>query len=332
MSGRVLGLECPSFIVDSKKRDSGTVSNFTHQFEMQNHHTFNQVAMISCRIPKTYYLAQSNTGILSFNVDEGGIIRTVTVPEGNYSYESFRYVIEGLLNGVTAGYVYVMSFPNEATEAQTNKYTFTLTGTPPSQPIFIMTDNSDRIVELLGFEDNAINTFNANVLSSSKPVRFEYTAYVTVRSSISRNGGSSAEDSAVLARIPVGNVGFNDYIEYNMVSLEDSSRILTNSTNNSFSFSLYDDRDELINLRQHHWSCTVMVYEYNNASELSINDLRLKYLKNPYEEAILTEAPLNESQQELTKQETGAVKAHKIKVEDDRLQRAKVSAHHAAVS
>ena len=328
MSGRVLGLECPSFIVDSRYRDSGEVSNFVHEFPVRNNHMFNNVAMISCRIPKSYYLAQSNNGIMSFSIDENGVSRTITIAEGNYSFESFRSVLEGLLN--IGGWGYIVTFPDDATEPQTSKYTFTVSGNAGIQPIITMTTSSKRIDELLGFVDSSVNTFVADKLTSTYPVRFEYTSYITVRSNISRNGGASSEDTSVLARIPVGNVSPFDYIEYTMINLEDSTRVMTNTNNNAFSFGIYDDRDELINLNGHNWSCTVLLYEYNNASDLSINDLRLKYLSNPYEEAILTEGARDQSQIKITKEEEGAqIKAKQML--KDRAEQAKVRAHHEAI-
>lgn len=312
MSGRILGINCPSFNIFSKDRDSGTIENFIHNLQIDQNHGFNNVALVSARIPKSYYTAQSSHGNLTFGLHEDGLEQNITIPEGNYNSTNFAVVLKGLLDAASVlmghTYVYTVTSPNSATEPQTFKYTYTVTGNAGVQPYFHMHNESFRISEFLGFLNETNNVFVGDSLTSFKPFRFEHTEFITIKSNISRNSGSSHEDASVLARIPVGNITAGDIIEYRLVNLEDSTRVMTNRNSNAFSFTLHDDQDRLINLNYYDWSCTIMLYEYNNDSELTINDLRIKYIKDPLQEALIGQIPGIESSALLAQEETGIKK------------------------
>lgn len=289
MSSYVLG-NAPSFLVDSKTRIGGDINNFSHILHMPNNNTFNMVAVTYVRIPRTYYLIDSRRGDNYFLLDEDGSLVTVTVADGNYTREAFMLKIVAALNTASPnGYTYAIAYPNSATDTQTLKFTFTVTGNGLIQPIFNFSNTySECIAKVMGFTVNIAYisySFSGSSLTSEKPIRLVHTDFVTIKSSLSVNEGNLNEGSSTIVKIPV----YSDTtdIEYTMINLEDSARRLVNSQTNVHQFSLYDDDDMLLDLNGNDWHCQVMAFEYNNVSELIINDLRLKYLDNKPKEVLL---------------------------------------------
>ena len=123
------------FYVDShqKLNESDTDSNFSYYFDT-NGETYDYVAVMQATIPKSYYLVQE--GRNTFILNENGNYVTITVPIGNYSRSSFRATIQSLLTAQSPlGFIYTVSIPNVATQADTGKYTFTVSDPLPSMPI-----------------------------------------------------------------------------------------------------------------------------------------------------------------------------------------------------
>lgn len=284
MSGRVLN-NSPTFVIDSRNRSTGNTNDFTYVINVKTDHKFDNFCVVQAQIPKSYYLIDSTRKDTTFILQEGLSQAVITVPDGDYNVFSFQPVLTSALNtGSPNGYTYAISYPNSQVQAQTNKYTYSVTGNSGVQPSFIFgPDNVSRsITNLMGFfPDVGTYSFVANTLRSNITLRFQHTFYLQIKSSAARQPNSLDVDTSVLCTIPIGDTVDYGMIIYNLVELNDASVELTNPGSNIFDFALYDDNDELINLQGQDWSMRVMLYDYNNVSDMQINDLHLKYLEEP---------------------------------------------------
>ena len=82
--------------VDSINRVSGTVGNFNYNITLPQGIAFNKVVVLNCTIPKTYYLIQA--GYNTFTLRELSVNTIITIPAGNYSFNTWKTTITNLLN------------------------------------------------------------------------------------------------------------------------------------------------------------------------------------------------------------------------------------------
>ena len=279
----------PSYNIDSKDKEyvTDTISSFSHRFNLSKNSRYNRITLISARIPKSYYTAQSAHGNLSFVLVEDVLSTIITIPEGNYNVNSFSYVLTNLLNNQSPnGFTYSMSFPNSYIEPQTFKYTFSVTGNA-FQPSFLFTSKSFRIIEFLGFKSEGTFPFVSNSLISQRSVKFQHTSYITLRTSMSESRDSVDTDSSILARINVSDVPDGGDIIYEIQDGRDAERVLSNTSSNLYDFQLYDDNNRLLEL-SHNWSCVILLSEANRTDEFLINDIQLRHVNSLQDEAILS--------------------------------------------
>ncbi len=284
MSGRVLN-SSPTYVIDSRNRLSGNTNDFTYIINVKTDHKFDNFCVVQAQIPKSYYLIDSSRSDTTFILQEGLSQAIISIPDGNYNIYSFQPVLTSALNAASPnGYTYSISYPNGQVAAQTNKYTYSVSGNSGVQPSFVFGPGitSRGITNLMGFlPDDITYNFSGNMLISNVTLRFQHTFYLQIKSSSARQPLSQDPDTSVLCTIPVGNTIDSGMIVYDLIELNDASVELTNPGNNIFDFALYDDNDELINLQGQDWSMRVMLYDYNNVSDMQINDLHLKYLEEP---------------------------------------------------
>jgi len=274
--------------------------------------------MTAARIPKSFYTLQSQHEI-SFTLEEDSLTREISFVEGNYNVVSFPIILKQLLEAASLdmghAYVYNITYPDDFTEVQTELYTYTVSNNGGIQPKFIFTEeNSRRIVDLMGFDFDQTVQFDTDVLYGQYSVSFQLTKYLVIRSNICVNTGNSDADSSVLARLDISNVKNGDTLDWQMTSLEDSSRILRKDSN-VFAFSIYDDRGRLLDLFED-WNISLVLYEYNNSNDLLINDLKLKHLIHKQEEDTILLDRFNAEQEIKAGNEEGIKEALKQKPEN----------------
>lgn len=165
--------------INSRNRISGTNSDFTHYVEFPDNFEPQYVGVLQCLIPKSYYLIEDNYN--TFIVEENGVQRTITMTPGNYNRRSFASVLTTLLN--TGTFVYTISYPS-STEADTGKFTFTVTNNSGIQPKFIFQTN---VYEQMGFDPNSTNIFSANSLTSQNVIKMQSEDALFIHSDICQN-------------------------------------------------------------------------------------------------------------------------------------------------
>lgn len=319
-----ISFDKPSFMVDSREREPGalnTIEDFDIRIELPKNNKFNQVSISTVIIPKSYYnitdrvlgtdtdgsTKEPNNNVYSFNhnqfvLAEGTSSGVITLPAANYNSINFPVVMKDLLETASTGFgnnfIYDITYPDPTTEADTRKWTFTVSNNGATQPIFyfpiVQPINKPegsgarnkkepvRITEIMGFNaelNNGQRVFSGNTLTSDNMVDFELTKYIVIKSNISLDQGNQSGDNAILGTIPVTNVPDGGVINYELQQLEDESKFLANNRKNIYSFSLWDDHDEPVNLNGINWFVKLFVYEYNPFFELAINDIRIRQLQ-----------------------------------------------------
>mgnify|MGYP003670663946 FL=1 len=275
-----IGLDKPSFLVNSANRISGTNESFNHIIDLDDTgNIYDQIAVTSVTIPKSYYnLSFDSILVLS----ENGSIRNIPFSKGDYNINNLKALVVSKLNAASpTGYTYTMTSPDPLTEVDTRKFTFGCNA-PLSIVITLNAINNTRLHHFLGFIEGVPNTF-VNVggnltLVSPRTYNFEHTKYIVVKSNISHNSGNLDNDTEVLVRIPITNPN-QRIIHYRLISLEDEIKTLYDPHKNEFRFSLYDDEDRLLDLNGDEWSMTLFVARHNYHDEISINHIKVENIE-----------------------------------------------------
>ena len=91
----ILGEQFLHVLVDSKRRQTGTTSNFTFKIDFPADQQYNRVLVQQVLISQTFYLFQDGTN--TFVLSVGGVQYPITIPVGNYTNTTFAAVIGQLL-------------------------------------------------------------------------------------------------------------------------------------------------------------------------------------------------------------------------------------------
>src|SRR5665647_33367 len=172
-----------TFYVNSRNRIAGDDANFCMMVPIPAGSKYTHVCVLDMAIPKSYYLIQA--GFNTFTLVEGLIQTTISIPPGNYSRRSLQAVLITLLNaGSPNHWVYNVTYPNTATQADTGKFTFTVTGNS-SQPSILCTIN---VFEVLGFNTNSTNVFVSNSLTSTNVIKLQLEDTLFLHSDLATSG------------------------------------------------------------------------------------------------------------------------------------------------
>ena len=90
----ILGEQFLHVLVDSKRRQTGTTSNFTFKIDFPADQQYNRVVVQQVLIPQTFYLFQEGTNTFILSVGDEQF--TIIIPVGNYTYKTFAAVINQL--------------------------------------------------------------------------------------------------------------------------------------------------------------------------------------------------------------------------------------------
>lgn len=256
------------YTINSKFRVSGTSSNFSYSINLPKTLKYDHVTVLGASIPVTYYLIKS--GDNTFQLKENSTTVDITITAGNYSRNAFKTVVASLLNTNSPnGWTYAISYPNDFTQTQTGKFTFSVTGNSSSQPRLIM--NSD-VYKQFGFTEDSTNVFSSNSLTSTNVINFMPDNVLYIHSDMI--GGQ--QDSNVLADIYSNNAQPYTYLTYvNQNYLQNSRQLSTNDTN-IFNFTIMTIDDKVIDLNGHEVSFTLLAYRKDTMSKRFKEYLKLK--------------------------------------------------------
>lgn len=282
-----LGIDKPSFVVDSRDRQDGDIENFSYVLSITDNDTsgeFNQVAITSCTIPKSYYDLAVDSEL---RVDEDGIPRVIVVPKGNYGIDSIQNVLLKLLNEPATADpinkpIYQMRYPDCRLDNDVGKFTWTVNKDTSVFPITWEIIGDNRLHDILGFDKDVSGTtiilFENSQLTSKNVINLEHTKYIQIRSNICHNEGSRDGDPDILARIPIDDTD-KTVIHYRLIQLEDEIKTLVTSKSNAYRFSLYDDDNRLIDLNGNNWSMTLFISRFNYHDEIDIKHIKVQNIE-----------------------------------------------------
>ena len=254
------------YYVNTLQKTSGTNENFKYKFQIPANESFDRVVLWNASIPNSFYLIQE--GLNTFTLREDGVDTTITIPPGNYSAKVFARIVGPLMTAASPNqWSYSISLPNQNTEPQTGKFTYSVINNI-SEPAIICTD---LVNEQLGFATNSINTFTDGKLISATTVNFGAESSLFIHSDIADNG-----DSDVLQEIYAGNTETLSYITYQCTAPELYSKELQSNQSNVFSFSLTNEKKQLMNLNGVDMQLTICLYKKDNTNELISRYIKYK--------------------------------------------------------
>ncbi len=259
------------FYINSANRISGTDENFSYLLPIDVTANYDSVCVLSASIPRSYYLVQS--GFNTFTLQEDVLTATITVPAGNYSYLSFMAVLPTLLNNASPnGWTYSISYPSRLIEADTGRFTFTVTGNSGTQPSFIV--DSSALCEQLGLEPNTTNTFVGDTLTSTTVINFTPEETLFLHSDCANN-----KSDDILQEIYDWNSPPMSYIVYQNYGLfEPYSKKLTISSTRTVAISLTNENGTLINLNKRNMLVTLCIYKRDNLPDVLRSLVRIKLM------------------------------------------------------
>jgi hypothetical protein len=148
--------------INSRNRMDGDDSDFTFTIDIKPTDNFDKVVLLSCLIPKSFYIVQSNQN--TFILKENSSQVTISVPIGSYNRRSFASTLSSTLTNASPNHLtYTISYPTTTTSPDTGKYTFSSSSFGGTIQFIFTT----FMFEQLGFNENSINSFNALSLTSS---------------------------------------------------------------------------------------------------------------------------------------------------------------------
>lgn len=222
------------FLVNSTNRVSGTHSNFQFYLNILPADGFDRCVVLRGTFPKSFYMVGPGE---YFTLREGALTAQIAIPQGSYNYRSFQTVCASALNAASpSGWGYAITFPNVATEAQTGKYTFTVTGNGGVQPEFIFTT---FLYEQMGFAQGSTVTFTGDTVTSTNVITMQREVSLLLNSDIVRNNSG---DSILQDIYPASGDPNFGYISHVMSDLEAESRpINPDATKSIITFYLTDE-------------------------------------------------------------------------------------------
>lgn len=257
------------FYINSDARDSGTHGDFTITLNIPSDKEVNRAVILDAAIKRSWYLIEA--GRNTFILVENGIEVIITIPEGNYSFGSFKITLQNLLNQHSPNnWIYIVSTPNPSTGASTAKYTYSCNG---GNPTFKFTDH---LYEQMGFLKDSTNNFIDGSLISVNPVYFNKDV-LHIHSDMVTD-----HQSNVLQTVSANGSDFSS-IKYKCEDIDANSKVITNRSN-TFRFIVMDENYRPVKLSLS-IGFTLMLYKENDIDDefykMAIEYMRYSLLHGP---------------------------------------------------
>ena len=250
------------FYVNSRDKlnQTDTETNFSYSMNIDPHGEFDRVVVLSCSIPKSYYLVQENEN--TFTLEEVNDQATITFPPGNYNRNSLASTLKSLLNSSSPkGWIYSVTYDNINLSEDNGKFHIIVSNNT-DQPSFIF---NEFLAEQLGFAKNKTYTFDSNELISEYVCNLSIETTLYLHSNICQN----SEGDNVLQEIYSNGEATYSYINFqNNIPYEYSKVMASRNPSNVYTFSLRDENGYLINTNGININFTIMVFKLNDIDKL----------------------------------------------------------------
>ena len=277
-----------TYYVNSRNRINGDDSNFCMMIPIPAGSKYTNVCVLDMSVPKSYYLIQD--GYNTFTLVEGVIETQIGIPPGNYSRRSLQANLITLLNtGSPNHWIYQVTYPNSATQADTGKFTFTVSGNS-SQPSINCTVN---VFEVLGFNMNSTNVFIDNSLTSTNVIKLQLEDTLFLHSDMATNGHTD-----ILASIYSDGPDMS-IMQYKCTDVQAYSKKLNTTSSNYFHFSLLNEDRVRMNTNGLNITFTLLIYSKDNIYNLIRDTIHESILAKEENNNIQENPPKNNSIQVL---------------------------------
>lgn len=255
------------FTINSNERDFGTHSDFSITLPLSSQEV-NRIVVLDASIKRSFYLIEE--GLNTFELTELDETVTINVPQGNYNFNSFRIVLQNLLNtNSPKHWNYTVTIPNTSVSASTAKYTFTCVG---GDPIFTF---QNYLYEQFGFASRSSVNFVGGSLISSFPVLFNKDT-LHIHSDACYNGKDN-----ILQVVSASGADFSS-LKYVCLDVEANSKNIVKNTN-TFRFMIVDEEHRPVTLTLN-VIFTIMLYKHSDLvdryQEMSMEFMKYQLLKN----------------------------------------------------
>ena len=248
------------YSINNRYRINGNDSSFSYNINIDQNAKYDSVCVLSASVPISYYLVRDKHN--SFILVENDIQTIIEIPNGNYSVESFQTILKKLLNDNSPNHwVYNITFPDSGTEAQTGKYTYTVSNNT-GQPSIILYPNSE-LHRQFGFDDGSTNTFSNNKLTSKNVLNFMLDSVLYIYSDIL----VSSNEQNILCDLYSSNTAPYSYITFVNPNFIQTSRKLATNNSNVFNFSIMTADGENLDLNGNHCNFTLLLYKKDSVSK-----------------------------------------------------------------
>ena len=281
----------PSIInFSSLNRIDGTNSNFISSPFDLGVNNYDTVCLIQASIPRSFYNIPSlfNT----FTINENGILKTVTIPAGNYNRINFQTVLQTQINLVTT-FTYTVTYPNTVIAGDTFKYSFSVNTANPVSFIF-----TNSLFRQIGFDRNSTNSFVAQSLTSTNCINLSYITRCFIKSDVVNTTDSIFEEILNYGTYPTLSLAY-----YQQINFDLNSKPLNRTSNNSWRFTLVDSLDFEIDLNGIDWGFSAIFFKRNNINELQIKELEIANEKRLFEIEKERQDMINKVKEEEVKEE-----------------------------
>jgi len=225
---------------------------------------FDRISLVRLSIPKTYYLIDSTNN--SFTLDEGGLIATVFITEGNYGLKTLETELALQLNTASpSAWTYTCTG-----DERTGKYTFTVTGNGGVQPVITL---SEEIAGILGFAIGS-TAFVADTVTGVNVVRLQKTDGILVWTDL------CAENEGVLSEVFGSSPDF-DHISYRQDNVVYTGRHLNTKSSSRATFRVltYEKPRQVLNLNGHHVHMVIALWTRNPLDDFLLRDRQIDVFK-----------------------------------------------------
>ena len=239
--------------VNSRDRIAGTDENFTYNIQFPEGLDFTHDVCLNALIPKSYYLIQNGPLENIFQLKEDNTTVTVIVPIGSYLLSTFKTVIGTLLSTASPnGLTYTLTYP-ASSGPDTGKWTYTQTNAAIVSSIIC----NENLFEPLGFLSNSTNVFSGTTIVSTCVIKLQSEDRLLLHSNIAMNPGI---DDVLVSINSTTSINYSS-INYECPAPEFYSHLLSSKNNNTYSFSLSDENDELIQLNGLNLNITLLLFK-----------------------------------------------------------------------
>lgn len=242
------------YVVNSRNRESGTDTNFSYKFELDNAE-YTHCCVMQASIPKSFYLVETGWNTFTLRDNDTLFSYTITITPGNYTVNTLITELQTILNTASSKTWTITS------STLTGKLTFTVSSGNYS---FIF---STFCYEILGFNSNSTNTLITQTITSTNIIKLQAEDCLIIHSDICTNGYDNTLQEVFANGSP-------DYsaITYQCTSLEGCSKTFNTKDSNLFHFYITSESDnQIIDTNGINVNFSILVYKKNNFYDIIKN-------------------------------------------------------------